>query len=225
MPRTNNNALVLSDTQRLILSFLVRLRFATTTQLMFWLGVDHASSVTRPCSQLIEAGMIERHDELTPYVFRLSRRGSKVMGARYSRDWYSLSALQQYALKNEIEIQLSERFGNVRSISRDRLLTLGLSPSVGEHAYRFERQLFFVIIDDYLMESKRIHHSWSRIHKSNSKYYDLKQGSSVSWKGYSDRFILYCCDESKLELHKKMVTKTGLAVECLYIDPFWGIAA
>lgn len=225
MRRATSKPITLSDKHRLILSVLSRLKFGTVSQLMYWVGAEHESSVSRPCSQLVDAGLVEQHKDLKPYVYRLSRKGCNFVSAEYKRSWLSFSALQQVVLKNDVEIYLRNLYPKTSYIDKSRLLSLGLSPGIGEHGFRFEKKLFFVLIDDYLMDSKRILRCWERMHTPNENHYDLKLGGNVSWESYADRFFLFCCDEDKLKQHKKFAFDNRISVDCIYLPATWGIAA
>ena len=224
MQRAGSRPITLSDRQRLILSVLNRLKFGTVNQLMYWIEADHDSSVSRPCKQLLEAGLIEVHQGLKPFVYRLSRKGCHLMSCDYRRAWFSFAALQQIVLKNDVEIDLRAYYPKATYIDKSKLLRLGLNSAVGEHGFRSEKQLFFVLIDDYLMDSKRLLHCWTRMHTPNDKYYDIKQGANVSWESYADLFFLFCCDEDKMTQHRKFAVANQIPVECVYLPATWGIS-
>ena len=214
----------LTSRQRLIMSLLVRLRFATVQQLMFWVGAEHESSVSRPCGQLLRSGFIEQHADLSPRAYRLSRKGSQMLSTNYRRSWLSFAALQQSILKNDVEIHLRKMYPKTIHIEKTKLLTIGLNPAVGEYGFKHGKQLFFVLIDDYLMASKRILHCWDRQHTPSHAHYDIKQGGFVNWRSYADQFFLFCCDEDQLKQHQEFAEKHKIPLQSAYLPATWGIA-
>lgn len=210
---------------RLLLNLLLRLQVATVAQLQYWFRGSHESSLSRLCSQLAITGYLKINQKKKPYAIKLASKGARYLQTDCKTDWPSFAATQQIVLKNDVEIALRKTFGNIIYLKRPTLWRLGLNPGIGEHAFRFGDQLFFVLIDDYLMESNRISHCLSRAHTPHEQYYDVTQaGGSSTWADYADRVVVFSCDEDHLEQHQTYLEKQTIKADCHYLPATWGIA-
>lgn len=227
MPNAQNvsEAYRLARKTRLLLNLIFRLKVTTIAQLKYWLQAPHETTVARLCSQLAITGFIKINHKEKPYSLMLASKGARYLQADGKTDWPSFAATQQIVLKNDVEIWLREYFDNIIPLNRTKLWQLGLNPGVGEHAFRSGSQLFFILIDDYLMESNRISHCLSRAHTPSEQYYDVTQGGGPStWADYADRVFVFSCDEDHLEQHQAYLDKQAIKADCHYLPATWGIA-
>lgn len=221
----------LTDLQNQILDVIARLRFATAEQLLYWLPVDALSSVRRGAIRLTDLGLLETRSDLRPYVYRLSSRGCALTGERYFRRWHSASAVQQYLLRNAIEIELREEDPSARVQPRQGLSSIGLYPAHAEHAFVLPNKLdlfLFVIVDDYLMTSNRILHKWNREHLRESQ--SAQVTSLKRWRDVSQACRVYTVCEHHAKRHgdylqrqwEKMQSPLPISVQL--IEPIWGVS-
>ena len=216
---------VITGNSRCILDILNRLNIATLTQIGYWLGHADKSKVSRLCKKLENEAYIESSRLLKPFAFRLSSKGANYLGASYKSAWPSFAATQQIVLKNEVEMQLRSHYPKSVHIRRQYLWKLGLSPALGEYAFKNEDQLFLVLLDDYLMDSKRILHCLTRNHSPNQRYYDATVGGgNVTWQAYADKVFVFCCDAEKLKQHQAFLDGENIVANCQYLPATWGIA-
>lgn len=191
------------------------------------MGHKTNAQVSRLTAKLQADGWIEIHHELTPKVYRLSRSGAQLLEQTFSRDWYSASAIHQYLLRSEIEMQWQDISPKATIMPRPQLYKLGLNPAHAEHALYLpeNKSIHFFILDDYYIKPDRIRHKWERKHTANTKYFSSSDNSMVyRWNTISNAFSVYTTDKMQMDKHSKVVAKYNLPAEIKHIKPLWTVA-
>ncbi len=229
------NVKPLLATDELMLRVLARLRFATAEQLGYWLPLDAPSSVRR-CAQRLEAArFIEINTERKPFVYRLSRMGCAVMGQRYFRRWHSASAMQQVLLRNQVELRWHQADDRTSVVDRTALTPLGLHAAHAEHAFMRPGQshLFqLVVIDDYLMQSDRIAHKWTRGHLKQSRH--AADTTLKRWCDVCDAYWIFAVTPLQVRQHEAYLAQwltespthdeVNVTPVVEFIEPIWGVS-
>ncbi|MDX1694889.1 MAG: hypothetical protein R3208_14075 [Ketobacteraceae bacterium] len=197
---------VLNHNQRLVIETLARTLYATQSQLARYADKS-VNAIRIAINDLADARFLESSKELRPFVYRLSSHGTAIAGAPKPRHWMSANAIHQRVLRNEIELAMRERNASATFMERTACWKMGLFPSVGEHLLTYSHQgrdqKALVIIDDYLMDSKRIERSLKRLHDKDKNY---ASGDLVlAWKDVVDTIFVYTTDAKHKDHHEAFI--------------------
>lgn len=224
MKRTHRRAWGLSPTESLVLTQLARVQFATAEQLAMWCAVTYQTArvIVR---DLNAGGLVEPGADTRPQVWQLTLAGAARLrvpmpsGRRHS----SWAVMQNAVHRNAVEILLSQEFPGFRFLTRLQLYKKGFNPSHGEYAAVDDQgATSLVLIDDYLMESRRIAHHWTRLHRPPRKYWPEV---GRQWFNIANRFLVFTTSAAHQKRHVEFVQTTTLPVDVHYLKPLWrGIA-
>ena len=199
----------LTDRHYSIIDALAKMRFATIENLTRYFSFSQPAQVSRPLNQLVELGMVEAHRELRPHCFRLSQSACRRLRLEYHRRWHSFSAIQKYCLANDVEMDLKEKYGEVKRINRRSLEKVALVRAHDEHVFIHTKseKWFLAVIDDYLMDSGRIKHVLNRQH--------LKKKGEIrpeykKWGDFVDVLQVITTDKKQEKRHQKYVEKNNM---------------
>lgn len=218
-----------SDREITIVELLAKSTFATTSQVSEFTGLS-ISTTRNALQRLIAKSLVERDEQFSPHVLSLTTRGSTLAGISKPKHYFSSAAIHQYLLRNSIEIEMKETNPSALFVTRTRLWNMGLFPSVGEHAVRFdskgEKKLALVIIDDYAMNPERIPHALNRLHDKEKSY--VSGDVVLSWKDAVDRLLIYATTDKQLDNHRRYFNKNKklfpLVPALRRVEPIWSIA-
>ena len=218
----------LNENQRLVIDTLARTLYATQSQLARYADKS-VNAIRTAINDLAEARFLESSKELRPFVYRLSSHGTSIAGAQKPRHWMSANAIHQRVLRNDIELTMRERNPSATFMERTSCWKMGLFPSVGEHLLTYTHQgkdqKALVIIDDYLMDSKRIERSLNRLHDKDKNY---ASGDLVlAWKDVVDTIFIYTTDAKHRTQHIAFIDQQlgdiGQPIVVRHIPPVWEV--
>jgi len=210
----------LNATENCILNSLAQKQFAVPAQLAVWCGVAQQNiSIalkTLDAMRLIETGAMTK-----PAVWRLTHAGGARMrspmpsGRRHS----SWSVMQNAVHRNAAEILLAQDHPGFHFLTRLQLYKKGFNPSHGEYAGIDDKgTTWLVLIDDFMMESKRIAHHWTRMHRPPRKYWpDVGR----RWSNIANKYMVFTTSSEHQERHDDFVNTTTLPVDVYYLKPLW----
>lgn len=209
-----------SVTEEKLLATLARVQFATADQLAYWCGV-RKQNIAVPIQRLQHHGLIEPGADTRPQIWLLTLAGAARLhvpmpsGRRHS----SWSVMQNAAHRNAVEILLSRDHPGFYFLTRLRLYKEGFNPSHGEYAgVEADGTTWLVLVDDYMMESRRIEHHWTREHRPPRKYWPEV---GRRWFNIANRFAVFTTSAGHLERHRDFVETTTLPVDVHYLKPLW----
>jgi len=218
-----NRPVQLSETQRDLLTVLARLRFATVSQLVYWVA-PLQPTVTKTLKRLEGYGFVAVERSCRPHIFSATSLGLRTVGLKDAakKGFISWSVMAHHCHRNAAEIRLREHFRDFTFQSRRSLYAMGLSPAHGEHyGQNGQGEGALVLLDDYLMQSERIGHAWIRPHTPNTRYYDLTTGCVKRWRDVASSYVLAVTDRIQYETHKAYVQKHRLDTALLYVEGLW----
>lgn len=206
---------ILTGNQSAILGGLSIRVFLTVSQFSAILSISEYS-VRRALSELLSRGLVERHDEIRPYVYRLTQGGAARCGCSYQRRWISASAMHQYLMRNEVEVKYRKSNQGFSFLERVELFKLGFHPAVGEHVLAVSdsnnKRFNLIIIDDYQMPLNNLALKLARPHKPMDKYYS---GDNKIWIDIIDSLIIFTCDSQRVGIIKRAIKKEVSKVDSL----------
>lgn len=211
----------LASLDHAILRSLGRVEFATRAQLAHWCGVDPATA-SKATGRLRELGLMWANDHVRPVIWHLSHAGAETINIRAPTEGrrISWSVMAHACHRNALEIELGRRHGGFRFLSRQSLLKQGLNPVHGEHAGVDETsKSWFVLLDDYLMTSRRIASSWNRRHVPTRKYWPEATGRA--WCEIVQHYIVCCTDRAHAETHRRWIAAHDIPADLTVIAPLW----
>lgn len=216
----------LSDELTKLLELVKEHTLLTTKQAAAFAGVSE-TKIRGLIQHLKRLKLIDSHDEIRPYVYRLSARGAAMTNASFQRRWLSASAMHQIVLLNNIELRYREKTTDYRFVKRANAWRAGLHPAHGEHILKIKGKWILVLIDDYGMPPSRIVKVLNKPHSPNRKYYT---GATRRYRDFVEQAVVYCTDETHAKRHLNMVKKhmeKGTAgVRKINVQPIqavWGV--
>lgn len=218
-----NRPIQLSITQRALLDVLGRLQYATLHQLVYWL-TPQQPTVTKTLQRLEAARLVSVERSCRPNIYSATLTGLRVanLPMPVSRRCPSWSVMAHHCHRNAAEIRLREHYPEFYFQPRHDLYALGLSPAHGEHFGKDgDGHSALVLLDDYLMQSERIGHAWTRPHTPNTRYYDLGTGRVRHWRDIAQRYILAVTDRIQYERHKTYIHQHRLDTALLFVAGLW----
>jgi hypothetical protein len=121
---------------------------------------------------------------------------------------------------NEAELALRTRHAGFQLLDRITLLRHGLNPAHGEHAgVDATRAAFFVLLDDYRMQSERIEQAWTRRHAPHRAHFPDATGKA--WREAVHHFYVVTTDPEREDLHRAFLIQRGLPAEVLSVKALW----
>jgi len=209
--------------KRDVLKLLSRIQYAIVPQVAYWSEGRHISRSYAALESLELLGYVKRHKAIKPHIFSLTREGCRVSGSKppSGSRLESWSVMTHRCHRNAAEIRLREHFENFQFLSRQQMYVRGVNPAFGEHLGVEGKRVFFVLLDDYYMNSTRISHAMSRTHRPNKFYFDVKKYNVPTWSDISTDFIVASTDEDQYEMHKKFIKKNNIKTALLKIEGLW----
>ncbi len=222
--------LSLSERDENILFLLSRIRFSFISQLSRYLKISE-SVIRNTIEGLISRDYVSKDKGYLPNIISLTTKGCIFSDINKPKHFISGSAIHQYLLRNEIELQMREKNKSALFISRTDCWQRGLMPSVGEHAVEFDsgdkKNIALVLIDDYLMQPSRVIRSLIRLHDKNKSY--VAGNLNICWADFIDFLFVYSTSDKQLSNHKHFYVNNELEFKRLnvtpayrYISPIWG---
>jgi len=210
----------LNKAQNAVLEGLTRLDFATVNQLQYWSGLTLAP-IRKALVPLQEAKFIDAVKGIRPHIWFLTRAGARVMGEALPSGGRqpSWSVISHTCHRNQVEILLRQAGSDFKFLDKKSLLTFGLNPSFGEHGGLLDGKLAFVLLDDYLMGSNRIHRAAWRFHVTNPRYCDLNV--ALTWNRVYKRFLVATTDKRQEKKHARWIKRNHSHAELMYFPPLW----
>lgn len=215
--------MTLNRLDKLILQNLSRVRFATRSQLAYWC-VEHVSNISNRLILLEKAKIVTGETHTRPTIWSITPLGASLMltsppsGGRRS----SWTVMSHVCHRNAVEILLAaeKESAGFHFLDHQYLVTRGLNPAFGEHCGTDnEGRIYLVLIDDYLMKSSRIAHTWNRVHHPPRKYFS---GNRVfTWPQFVNYFIVATTDELRAEKHQAWIEKNVIPARVIVIKPLW----
>ena len=208
-------------TSRRVLTTLDRLQFATADQLIYWIDVSQ-STVSNTLSALCDANYVCVDKVVKPYIYSLTLAGRRAINsAAPKKAFYSAAVKRHSCHRNQIEIVLRKRYQKLTFQPRKTWLKYGLNPAFGEHGAKDVDVFTLILLDDYLMDSVRIPHSWTRPHTANVRYWQHPQ--IRHWQDVVSRFVVVCTDEVQQKRHRTYLNTTQLntPVDVMFVKPLW----
>lgn len=199
---------------------LAQKQFAVPAQLALWCGVQQ-SSLSDALNSLSAMRLVETGADTKPAIWRLTHAGGARLrvpmpsGRRHS----SWSVMQNAVHRNAAEILLAQEHPGFHFLTRLQLYKKGFNPSHGEYAGVDEKgTTWLVLVDDYMMESGRIAHHWTRIHRPPRKYWpDVGR----QWLTIANRYTVYTTSVEHQQRHEDFIRTTTLPVDVHYLKPLW----
>lgn len=215
----------LSASVHRLMAVLARLRFATRDQLHHWSKLADLSSITRMTNALAQDGFLEVISDLRPSVYRLSRAGCRVVGARYTARRFSIPVIQHLCHRNSAEILLRSEHPLATFQPRTFALRFGLFPSHAEHCVLVDRQRqALALVDDYGMRSERIVSSWTRQHTPDPRFFTVTNKATVlRWSSIAEQLFVFCTDAVVAERHRQFTQALRLPLSIYEIKPLWRV--
>jgi hypothetical protein len=207
----------LSKSERALLVVLGRL-FYTTPEILEGWGIARYTT-SRCVKPLLKNGYITVNSEVSPNIIGLTHKGAAVVDRELpnGKGYKSWGAVSHRCRRNAAEILLRKHHERFTFNSRQYAYTLGLNPANREHIAVDEAGTrYLVIIDDYLMQPRRIAHCWDRPHTPNKRYYhDL---SSRRWRDVVSRLVVVTTDNAQVPRYEKVLEKSDRARQLLDSD-------
>ena len=216
----------LNENQRIVINTLSRTLYATQSQLARYASKS-VNAIRMVINDLTDTRFLDSNKELRPFVYRLSSHGTAIAGTQKPRHWMSANAIHQRVLRNEVELSMREKNESATFMERTDCWKLGLFPSIGEHLltynYQGKVQRALIILDDYLMDPKRIDRSLHRLHDKDKSY---ASGDLVlSWKDAVDTVLVYTTDEKHKDRHNTFIdqhlTEISQPIIVRHIPAIW----
>jgi len=219
-----NNAQNISEPKKTLLKVLARLHFATVPQLAYWHKDCHESRIYDHLNQLIKLDLVEVYKAKKPYIYSPTRNGFRAGGLtppRGSRN-YTWSVMTHRVHLNESEIKLRKHYPEFKFLPRKNTIKYGVNPSFCEHYGMGNGKRIMMLLDDYLMDSKKIKQTLERDHKPDPRFFDIKKSKINKWPEISDIYVVGSIDEQQYENHKAFIMKHKIEAKLLKVPTFWG---
>jgi hypothetical protein len=121
---------------------------------------------------------------------------------------------------NEAELALGQRHAGFHLLDRVTLLKHGFNPAHGEHGgVDVTQEAFFVLLDDYAMQSDRIEHAWTRRHVPHRAHFPDATGKA--WREAVQHFYVVTTDAGRAKAHQYYLNERGLPAEVLSVKALW----
>lgn len=218
---TTKPKVVMTELDQNIIDILGSKGFCVTQNLFGYLSVSKGRLSDR-INRLIAKGLVDAATEQKPYVYRLTHKACVMYGYNLRRWPKSLTPVQRYCLRNQVEIQLREEFSQARILSADYLKKYLINNAIGEYVFEVwstpesPRQRLLIVIDDYGMPPSRLKRIWERRHC-------VAQGGNLTYGDFVHDWRLYVCDEVMMRRHFEYAKRHKLRLDLEFIEPFWGI--
>jgi len=206
---------------REVLTTLDRLQFATMDQLVYWVQIKQPA-MSKTLRQLCDGGQVSVDRALRPHIYSLTNVGRRAIASKAPKKIVRSAAVMRHIChRNQSEMMLRQRYERMTFQSRTAWFKYGLNPAHGEHGAKDVDGYTLVLLDDYLMDSSRIAHSWTRPHAANDRYWSHPQ--IRHWRDVVNRFVVVSTDEGQCERHQGYIEKKGLddSVRVLHVEPLW----
>lgn len=204
-----------------ILDSLSRIEFATRAQLAYWCGINPATA-SKTMARLLDIGLLSAVTTTRPAIWHLSHSGAQIVNAKAPTDGRKItwSVMAHACHRNALEIELTARNGQFRFLSRQALLRQGFNPAHGEHAgVDGGNRCWFVLLDDYLMASRRIARSWQRRHAPDRNHWPDPMGRT--WCEVMQRYLVCCTDAIHAESHRAWIATHDIPADLMEMKPLW----
>ncbi|KAF0190547.1 MAG: hypothetical protein FD165_2628 [Gammaproteobacteria bacterium] len=189
-----------------LLDILGRVMYATPRQLEQW-GLPQ-SAISRMLPRLTTMGLVSVVDDTRPNVVALTHKGGAVVNRPLpsGKSYTSWPVMAHRCCRNAVELELRKTIPRFTFFSRKYAFASGLNPSRGEHGGSdADGNLYLVLIDDYLMEPRRIAHCWTRPHAPNPRYYS--ETASRHWQDLAQHLIVFATDQHQVARHQAFIEK------------------
>lgn len=188
------------------LNVLGRLMYATPGQLDQW-GIPQYA-VSRMLPKLEKYGLVQVIREARPNIIALTHKGGSVVDRPLpsGKSYTSWAVMAHRCYRNEVELALRKHYPRFTFFSRKYAYARGLNPARSEHGASDENgKTYLVVLDDYLMQPRRIAHCWTRPHTPNTRYYN--ETASRRWRDVADHLIVVSNDPFQLKRHQHFLEK------------------
>ena len=203
-----------------VLNVLAQVQFATAEQLAVSCAVS-PDTIWNAVRVLQSAGLVEPGADTRPRLWGLTRAGAARQGVSVpSGGRHSSWAVMQSAVhRNAVEIELRDRHPGFRFLGRLELYRKGFNPSPGEYGGTDGAgATWLVLIDDYLMESRRLLHHWTRIHRPPRRYWPEV---GRAWRQVAHHFVVFATSPDRCARHEAFARAAGLPADIRYLEPIW----
>ncbi len=188
------------------LKVLGRVMYATSGQLDQWGIAQYA--VSRMLPKLEKQGLVHVNREVRPNIIALTHKGGSVVDRPLpsGKGYTSWAVMAHRCYRNEVELVLRNTYPNFTFFNRKYAYARGLNPARGEHGASDESgKIYLVVLDDYLMQPRRISHCWTRPHSPNPRYYN--DSASRRWRDIAEELIVVASDPYQGQRHRKFLKK------------------
>jgi hypothetical protein len=207
--------------QKKILDTVAAVQFVTAEQLEYFCN-DYQPNISRALRDMLDTKWLDAQINAKPRIYYLTLAGARMIGATLpaGKRYASWSVMAHACHFTEAVRMLEGKKGGFRPVTRLELLKQGFNPAFGEHAgIDAAGETVFLLLDDYLMGSDRIKHSWERRHTPNMKYFPDHTGAR--WCDVAHRYVLVTTDEGQADRHRRMIQKEALPADVDLIKPLW----
>lgn len=209
----------LSGVDKRILAELTRVRFATREQLAAWCEV-HPATVSRRLQRMSTLGLVLAEQRSIPAIWSLALSGLAAVTPASRRRHASWSVMAHACHANEAELALREMHPGFHLLDRLTLHKHGFNPAFGEHAgVDATHAAFFVLLDDYHMQTERIEHAWTRRHAPQRRHFPDATGRA--WRDAVHHFYVVTTDPAREEPHRSYLSKRGVPADVLSVRALW----
>lgn len=210
----------LRKAERQLLSSVSERHFATAPQLLHWTDLSR-SAVSKGLNGLEAARYVRADRGLWPNIWRMTGSGARVTGRSLpcGRRQPSASVMVHHCHMNEVEILLKKRYPDFHRLEKTDLFERGLNPCRGEHGVVIKNEIVLVLLDDDLMDSKRITWVLSRPHKPDRRYWDFTRENT--WCMEAKHIIVVTTDPDQFKKHKRWIERKGLNIDIMFLRHLW----
>lgn len=188
------------------LNVLGRVMYATSNQLDQW-GIPQYA-VSRMLPKLEKQGLVQVNREVRPNIIALTHKGGSVVERPLpsGKSYTSWAVMAHRCYRNEVELALRKHYPRFTFFSRKYAYARGLNPARAEHGGSDESgAVYLVVLDDYLMQPRRIAHCWTRPHSPNPRYYS--DTANRRWRDIADYLIVVASDPHQVHRHRQFLNK------------------
>ncbi len=197
---------ILKERELKTLNVLGRVMYATSNQLDQWGIPPHA--VSRMLPKLEKYGLVQVIREARPNIIALTHKGGNVVDRPLpsGKSYTSWAVMAHRCYRNEVELALRQHYPRFTFFNRKYAYAKGLNPARSEHGGSDENgKVYLVVLDDYLMQPRRIAHCWTRPHSPNTRYYN--NTASRRWRDVADHLVVVSSDLFQVSRHKQFLEK------------------
>lgn len=206
----------IKNNERLVLTQLARLRYATSKQLFYWSCLQNLSSITRTLSNLRRGRLVETVDGLRPHVYFVTSAGLRVVGLSSAyASFFTMQKAMHAVHKNEAEIHLRHHEPTAIFQARSHARQFGLAPLHGEYLVRLDKHDALGLVDDYHMPSSRIVTSWVRSKELNKDATTASKSLIQSWAVATHEVLVFTTDAQQAERHRALLTNADACERAL----------